>query len=210
MSYTWQVVIAAGALNCELVPVDALTFCEFYDRRRTSFREWLTIAFVKEPQATTMFEHELSKLQDELSKQEEALRRAWMRVIERAVDEGQDREALRNLTRQGTARFSCFARVMTKIGAIERVKARSGPSTAAGNIFTLGLDKNRYRFCTDHSKFHDFYDALEPANAQWQKFLQETEGKPLDLSSVCRSVRSTLEVAGDARPAFGMKTQGYL
>ena len=133
-----------------------------------------------------------------------------MRVIELAVDEGQDREALRNLTRQGTGRFSCLARVMTVIGIIEPVKARSGPSTAAGHIFTLGLNSNSYRFCTDDSKFHDFYDALEPANAQWQKFLQETEGKPLELYSVCRSVRSTLEVAGDAHPAFGMKAQGYL
>ena len=48
LSNTWQVVIAAGALNCELVPVDALTFCDFYDRRRTSFREWLTIDSVRE------------------------------------------------------------------------------------------------------------------------------------------------------------------
>ena len=31
LSYTWQVVIAAGALNCELVPADALAFCDFYE-----------------------------------------------------------------------------------------------------------------------------------------------------------------------------------
>ena len=37
LSTTWQVVIAAGPLNCELVPVDAITFCEFWARHRTSF-----------------------------------------------------------------------------------------------------------------------------------------------------------------------------
>ena len=209
LSYAWQVVIAAGVLNCELVPVDALTFCDFYDRHRTSFRDWLTIAFVKEPQATKMFEQESSKVEDDLSKQE-ALFRAWMRVIDRVVDAGQDKEALRNLTRQGTGRFTCLARVMTKIGILECVKARSGPSTDAGNpAFTLGLDRRRYRFCTDDSKFNDFYDALEPANAQWQKLLQETDGKPFELSSFCKAARSTLQVAGDAHPAFGLKAEGY-
>ena len=209
LSNTWQVVIAAGVLNCEFVPVDALTFCDFYDRHRTSFSDWLTIAFVKEPQATKMFEQESSKVEDDLSKQE-ALFRAWMRVIERVIVDGQDKEALRNLTRQGTGRFTCLARVMTKIGIIENVtKKRSGPSTFAGEFFTLGLDRRRYRFCTDDSKFNKFYDALKPANAQWQKLLQETDGKPFELSSFCKAARSTLQVAVDAHPAFGLKAEGY-
>ena len=209
LSNTWQVVIAAGVLNCELVPVDALTFCDFYDRHRTSFRDWLTIAFVKEPQATKMFEQESSKDEDDWSKKE-AFLRAWMRVIERVIVDGQDKEVLRNLTRQGTGRFTCLARVMTKIGIIETgTRKHSGPSTFAGEIFTLGLDKRMYRYCTDDSKFNEFYDALEPANAEWQKALQETDGKPFELSSFCQVTRSTLQVAGDAHPAFGLKAEGY-
>ena len=89
------------------------------------------------------------------------------------------------------------------------MKARDAPSTAAGYTFTLGLEGNSYRFCTDDSKFNAFYDALEPANAQWQKLLQETDGKPFELSSFCAAVRSTLQVAGDAHPAFGLKAEGY-
>ena len=130
LSSIWQVVLVAGTLNCQFVPVDAIALCDFFGRHRTSFREWLTIAFVKEPQATTMFEEEWSKLGACLSKAD--LRAAWTRVIKRVIECGQDREALRNLTRQGTGRFTCLARVMTKIGVIECVKKgrSSGPSAA--------------------------------------------------------------------------------
>ena len=94
---------------------------------------------------------------------------------------------------------------MTKIGIIEGVQ----PSTAAGSSFTLGLENIKYRFCTDDSKFLAFYNALEPANFKWQKLLQETDGKPFELSSFCTALRSTLQVAGDAHPAFGLKAEGY-
>ena len=157
-----------------------------------------------------MFDDELSKLGACPSKAD--LRNAWTRVIQRVLECGQDKEALRNLMRQGGGRISGLARVMTKIGIIECVKkARPGPSTAAGDIFTLGLDtrNSKYRFCTEDSKFDDFYDALEPANALWQKLLQKIDGEPFDLSSFCKEVRSELQIAGDAHPAFGMKAEGY-
>ena len=85
------------------------------------------------------------------------------------------------------------------------------PSPTLGDRFTLRLDDRnlKYRFCTEHSTFDDFYDALETANALWQKFLQKIDGEPFDLSSFCNGVRSEIQIAGDAHPAFGLKSEGY-
>ena len=206
-SATWQVVIEAGALNCELVPADALHFCDFYALRRTSLRECLTVAFVKEPQATTMFAEECCKLGACPSKEE--LRTAWMRVIKRVVECGQDKEALRNLTRQGAGRFTCLARVMTKIGLIEC--AHPMPSTAAGEVFTLGLDNRKYRFCTgpSESKFDDFFEALQESNAQWRQLLRMRDGLQLDLFQFGQKLRSVLQFAANAHSAFGIKSNGH-
>ena len=206
LSIAWQVVIAAGALNCQLVPVDAIAFCDFFDRHRTSLRELVTIAFVKEPQATTMFDEELRQ---GAGRSKADLRKAWMRVVDRVLECGQDKEALRNLTRQGVGRFSCLARVMTMIGIIEAVK--SIPSTAAGDVFTLGSTGCQYRFCRDASKFDAFYDAFEAVDAQWQQIMQkhdELQGE-FDFKNYCEEVRSVLVAAGIADHSFGLKAEGY-
>ena len=207
LSTTWQLVIAAGALNCELVPADALGFSDFYVRHRTSFRECLTIAFVKEPQATTMFDEELSALGACPSKDD--LRKAWMRVIERVIDCGQDKEALRNLTRQGVGRMSCLARAMTMIGIIECAKAGPSPSTVAGGTFALGLDNRKYRFCKDKSQFDAFYDAFYDISGLWPKFLHQIDNglQQFDLGRFCKELRVTLHTAANARRSFKHKSQ---
>ena len=209
LSPTWQVVLAAGKLNCQLVPVDANAFCEYFDRHRTSFRECLTIAFVKEAQVITFFEDALGKRADH---SKEDLRQAWISAVERIIKYGQDREALRNLTRQGVGRFSCLARTMVMIGILENVPKPSPgiPSRVAGNCFTLGLDNVKYRFCEDKSKFDSFYDGLAPVDAQWQQTLKHfDEGGQFDLQKFCKAVRSVLSSAAASCSALGLKKEGY-
>ena len=133
--------MAAGKLNSELVPVDAIEFCAFFDRHRTSFRECLTIAFVKEPQAIAFFEDALSK---SAGRSKQDVRQAWICTVQRVIECGQDKEVLRNLTRQGTGRFTCLARAMVMIGILDNVpKASRGkqPSLVAGNCIQLAMQR---------------------------------------------------------------------
>ena len=210
LSPTWQVVLAAGKLNCQLVPDDAEGFCDYFDRHRTCFRECLTVAFVKERQAITFFEDALGKRADH---SKEDLRQAWISAVERIIKNGQDRDALRNLTRQGVGRFSCLARAMAMIGILENVPKPSPgkPSLLAGNWFTLGLDNRQYRFCEDQSEFDSFYDGLAPVDVQWQQTLKhfDDEGEQFDLQKYCQAVRSLLSSAAASCSAFGLKNKGY-
>ena len=157
-----------------------------------------------------MFKEEYSKPGDCLSTKAE-LRTAWMRVIKRVVDCGQNKEALRNLTWQETARFTGLARVMTHIGIIEC--APFTPSTDAGDVFTLnsGLQNRKYRFCTgpSESKFNDFFEALEESNAQWRQLLRMRDGLQLDLFQFGQKLRSVLQFAANAHSAFGIKSNGH-
>ena len=134
-----------------------------------------------------------------------------MRVIKRVVDCGQNKEALRNLTWQETARFTGLARVMTQIGIIEC--ARPIPSTDAGDVFTLnsGLQYRKYRFCTgpSESKFDHFFEALQESNAQWRQLLRMRDELQLDLFQFGQRLQSVLQFAANAHSAFGIKSNGH-
>ena len=201
--------MAAGKLNSELVPVDAIEFCAFFDRHRTSFRECLTIAFVKEPQATAFFEDALSK---SAGRSKQDVRQAWICTVQRVIECGQDKEVLRNLTRQGTGRFTCLARAMVMIGILDNVpKASRGkqPSLVAGNCIQLGRCNGQYRFREDTSKFDRFYDGLEPMDRQWQQILKHLDESGFDMQKFCQAFRSLLSNAAASCSAFGLKTEGY-
>ena len=82
-----------------------------------------------------MFETELSDL---IGRSSAGLRPAWIRVVERVVMCGLDKEGLRSLTRQGVGRFSCLAQVMVLVG--DRY-VRCGSS----HVITAGISAKRSR-----------------------------------------------------------------
>ena len=173
LSETWRIVQAAGAVNSELVPCDVPSFSLFYAAYRKCFRELLTVAFVKEPQATELF---MAAVGDIRSMVGEARRdhvwNAWRKVVEQVASAGQHLVTLQQLADQGTARYSCFGRTMTLIGIVEPVEDDAASSPVAGDTFRLGLLGLVYRFCADRKKFDQYYSDLEAAEVAWGTVLE--------------------------------------
>ena len=59
LSETWQIVLAAGELNNQLVPCDVDRFLEFYLEHAHFFRELVATAFMKEPASVRVFKEAL-------------------------------------------------------------------------------------------------------------------------------------------------------
>ena len=190
---------AAGSLNNQLVPADVPAFIDFYKLYPHRFREAVVVAFVKEPGPIEIFIRHLSGVES-AEQPLEHVRQAWRATVGEVVRLGQDLNAVQQLSRQGTCRFSCLARSMSIIGIIE-----ASSSTVAGeNCFPLGVPPTYYQYCDNPQIFTTFYNDFETANEKRQRREEE-----LDFNMFCRHVKGTMSVAGNASSAFGLNAKKY-
>ena len=147
LSEAWILVKAAGSLNNQLVPADIPPFISFYRLYPHRFREAVVVAFVKEPGPIEIFIKHLRGV-DSAKDPLEHVRRAWRATVGEVVHLGQDLNAVQQLSRQGTGRFSCFARSMSIIGIIE-----NSPSNVE-KCFKLGCTRTHYQYSDNPETFY--------------------------------------------------------
>ena len=190
LSEAWILVKAAGSLNNQLVPADVPPFIHFYKLYPHRFREAVVVAFVKEPGPIEIFIRHLRGVES-AEQPLEHVRQAWRATVGEVVRLGQDLNAVQQLSRQGTCRFSCLARSMSIIGIIEA----SSSNVAGENCFPLGVPQTYYQYCDNPQIFTKFYNDFETANEKWQTLPVEE----LDFNMLCSHVKKTMSVAGKPR-----------
>ena len=105
LSEAWILVKAAGSLNSQPVPADVPAFIAVDKLYPHRFREAVVVAFVKEPGPIEIFIKHLNGVES-AEQPLEHVRQAWRATVSEVGCLGQDLNAVQQLSRQGTCRFS--------------------------------------------------------------------------------------------------------
>ena len=175
LSEAWVLVKAAGSLNNQLVPADVPPFIHFYKLYPHRFREAVVVAFVKEPGPIEIFIRHLRGVES-AEQPLEHVRQAWRATVGEVVRLVQDLNAVQQLSRQGTCRFSCLARSMSIIGIIEA----SSSNVAGENCFPLGVPQTYTNTVTILKSLLNFITTSRP---------------PMKNGRLCRRRRSSTSIS---------------